>query len=305
MIPMFRVLSRAYLRGIWFGLFFSAFGGGAVGTKMGPVGPVVTWNVVPGCACYRVEVSMARDLLVERRAQLARTHRRRRGNIAEELRTDRPVGARRDGTCRTTKRRSTAALQGGAAKLRLALPAVMSEGLVGLRHAVDVVLALVGGALLRLRVEQLIGKPLRHRLLAALACELDEPADSERAGATRWHLDGHLVRRTADAAGANLERRRERLDRSLELLDRISAGALADDRERVVDDPLGGRLLAVEHHAVDDLLDEAGAMDRVRLDRPDGGCCAARHYLAFTPYWERAFLRSLTPAASSVPRTTL
>ena len=97
----------------------------------------------------------------------------------------------------------------------------------------------------------------------------------------------------------------ERLDRRLERLDRVLAGALADDRERVVDDPLGGRLLAVEHHAVDDLLDEARAVDGVRLDRPDGGCCATRHYLAFTPYWERAFLRSLTPAASSVPRTTL
>ena len=36
-------------------------------------------------------------------------------------------------------------------------------------------------------------------------------------------------------------------------------------------------------------------------------CCggAAGHYLAFTPYCERAFLRSDTPAASSVPRTTL
>ena len=28
-------------------------------------------------------------------------------------------------------------------------------------------------------------------------------------------------------------------------------------------------------------------------------------YFAFTPYCERAFLRSETPAASSVPRTTL
>src|SRR3954466_7022946 len=28
-------------------------------------------------------------------------------------------------------------------------------------------------------------------------------------------------------------------------------------------------------------------------------------YLALTPYWERAFLRSETPAASNVPRTTL
>src|SRR5215218_2729674 len=305
MIPMFRVLSRAYLRGIWFGLFFSAIGGGAVGPKMGPVGPVVTWNVVPGRACYRVEVSMARDLLVARRAQLTRTHRRRRGNIAEELRTDRPAYARRDGACGTTKRRSTAALQSGAARLRPELPAIVSEGLVGLRHAVDVVLALIRGALLRLRIQQLVGQPLRHRLLTTLARELNKPADGERASAARRHLDGHLVRRAANAAGADLKRRRERLDRCLKLLDRISARALADDRERVVDDPLGGRLLAVEHHAVDDLLDKAGAMDRFRLDRPDGGCCAARHYLTYTPYWERAFLRSLTPAASSVPRTTL
>src|SRR5215218_9534788 len=193
MIPMFRVLSRAYLRGIWFGLFFSAIGGGAVGPKMGPVGPVVTWNVVPGRACYRVEVSMARDLLVARRAQLTRTHRRRRGNIAEELRTDRPAYARHGGASGTTKRRSTAALQGGGARLKRELPAVMSEGLVGLRHAVDVVLALVGRALLRLRVKQLVGEPLRHRLLAALARKLDEPADGKRAGTARRHLNGHLV----------------------------------------------------------------------------------------------------------------
>ena len=86
---------------------------------------------------------------------------------------------------------------------------------------------------------------------------------------------------------------------------RLAAGALGDDRQGVVDDPLGGGLLAVEHHLVDDLLDELGAVDGVRIDRPDGGSCAAGHYLAFTPYCERAFLRSDTPAASSVPRTTL
>ena len=32
---------------------------------------------------------------------------------------------------------------------------------------------------------------------------------------------------------------------------------------------------------------------------------ATGHYFFFTPYCERAFVRSLTPAASSVPRTTL
>ena len=56
------------------------------------------------------------------------------------------------------------------------LPAIVGERLVRLRHPVDVVLALVGVALLLLGVEQLVGEPLGHRLLAPLARELDEPA---------------------------------------------------------------------------------------------------------------------------------
>src|SRR5918997_6888715 len=101
----------------------------------------------------------------------------------------------------------------GAAKR---LPAVMGKGLVGLRHAEDVVLALVRAALLGLRVEQLVGEPLGHRLLAPVAGELDQPADRERAGAGRGHLDRHLVGRAADAAGADLEDGGERLNRLLE-----------------------------------------------------------------------------------------
>src|SRR4051812_47732198 len=185
------------------------------------------------------------------------------------------------------------------------LPAVVGEGLVGLRHAEDVVLALVGAALLGLGVHQLVGKALRHRLLTALAGELDEPADGEGARAGARDLDRHLIGGATDAARADLELRGQGLDGLLEVLERLAARALADDRQRVVDDALGGRLLPVEHHLVDDLLDELGAVDRVRVDRADLGGCAARHYLALTPYCERAFLRSLTPAASSVPRTTL
>src|SRR4051794_11249434 len=189
---------------------------------------------------------------------------------------------------------------------RRALPAVVRKGLVGLRHAVDVVLALERAALLGGGVHQLVGEPLGHRLLAAVASELDQPADGEGAGAGARDLDRHPVGRAADAAGADLEVRGEGADRDLELLERILAGLLADDGERVVDDLLGDRLLAVQHHLVDDLLDQARAMDGVRLDLADGGSGAAGHrYFLFTPYCERAFLRSLTPAASSVPRTTL
>ena len=57
----------------------------------------------------------------------------------------------------------------------------------------------------------------------------------------------------------------------------LLARALGKDRQCVIDDPLGGRLLAVEHDAVDDLLDQLGAVQGIRLDRPDGGCGTARH----------------------------
>ena len=44
------------------------------------------------------------------------------------------------------------------------------------------------------------------------------------------------------------------------------AGLLGDDRERVVDDPLGGRPLAVEHDAVDELGHELRPVDGVGLE---------------------------------------
>src|SRR5436190_18925355 len=183
----------------------------------------------------------------------------------------------------------------------------MRERLVRLRHAVDVVLALVGVPLLRLGVEQLVGEALGHRLFAAAAREHHEPPHGERAGAWRRDVHRNLVGGAADAARADLERRGELPDRLLELLDGVAPGLLAQGRQRVVHDSLGGRLLSVEHHLVDDLLDELGAVDRIRRDGPNLGGGAARHgaYLAFTPYCERAFFRSLTPEASSVPRTTL
>src|SRR5919108_4151212 len=85
-----------------------------------------------------------------------------------------------------------------------ALPAVVRERLVRLRHPVDVVLALVGAALLVERVEDLAGEALREALLAALARERDEPAHGEIARAALRHLHRDLVVRAADATGANL-----------------------------------------------------------------------------------------------------
>src|SRR3954452_15961155 len=99
-----------------------------------------------------------------------------------------------------------------------ALPAVVRERLVRLRHPVDVVLALERPALLVQRVHDLVCQLVRHALLAALARIGDEPAHGERAGPALRHLDRHLVVRAADAAAANLEDRRNRLHCLLEHL---------------------------------------------------------------------------------------
>src|SRR5215471_6707418 len=71
------------------------------------------------------------------------------------------------------------------------LPAVVREGLVGLRHPVDVVLALERAALLVQRVENLVGELVRHALLAPLAGIGHEPAHRESAGAALRYLDRH------------------------------------------------------------------------------------------------------------------
>src|SRR5512142_1231763 len=180
MIPMLRVLSRAYLRGmcvrsLLLGLRSVVAAAGS-GHKNGPSGPGRdAWMSSRGARAIGSESPWLVTSLMASRAQAARAHRRRRGNIAEPRRSARPRIARRDGL---PKRRSAAGGRRFEAVLqdvRRRLPTVMREGLVGLRHAVDVVLALVRGALLGLRVEQLVGEPLGHRLLAALARELHEP----------------------------------------------------------------------------------------------------------------------------------
>src|SRR6476659_1621241 len=107
--------------------------------------------------------------------------------------------------------RSSATRCSVVAKSLQSLPAVVRECLVGLRHPIHVVLTLVRVPLLLERVEDLAGELVDHVLLAAVAGERDDPAQRERAAAPLRDFDRHLVVRAADAAGANLEHRRDRL----------------------------------------------------------------------------------------------
>src|SRR4051812_34687551 len=87
------------------------------------------------------------------------------------------------------------------------LPAVVGEGLVGLRHLVGVLAPLHGGTEAVARVEQLVHQPLGHGLLAALAGVTDQPTQRQRGAATGTHLDRHLVGRTAHTAAPPPPRR--------------------------------------------------------------------------------------------------
>src|SRR5579862_730348 len=88
----------------------------------------------------------------------------------------------------------------------LGLPAVVREGLVGLRHLVGVLTALDAGAKAVAGVEQLVHQPLGHRLLTALPGVRDDPAQRQRGGPGGANLDRHLVGRATDAAAADLKR---------------------------------------------------------------------------------------------------
>src|SRR5438270_7519583 len=85
------------------------------------------------------------------------------------------------------------------------LPAVVREGLVRLRHPVDVVLPLERAALLVERVQDLPSELLAHVLLAAIARVAHEPAHGERAGTALRNLHGNLIVGAADAARPDLE----------------------------------------------------------------------------------------------------
>src|SRR5215471_4352388 len=116
------------------------------------------------------------------------------------------------------------------------LPAIVREGLVGLRHPVDVVLLLVCAALLVRGIEDLARELLLHAPLAALPREADQPAHGKRAGPALRHLDGHLVVGAADAARAHLEHRCDRLHGPFQHLDGALVRLLSDDLQRAVDD---------------------------------------------------------------------
>jgi hypothetical protein len=86
------------------------------------------------------------------------------------------------------------------------LPAVVREGAVGFRHPVRVFALLDGVATVVGGVHQLGREALDHGAVVAATGSGDQPADRESLAALGANLDGDLVGRAADAAGADLDR---------------------------------------------------------------------------------------------------
>src|SRR6266446_483988 len=116
------------------------------------------------------------------------------------------------------------------------------------------------------RLEQLRGKPLPHRLLAALARCFAQPAHRQRNSAHRAHFDRHLEIRTTDATALHFDHRLRIRERLVEDLERVLAAFSRDRLERAIHDALGYRFLSLAHQHVDEFRDIAARILGIRED---------------------------------------
>ena len=149
----------------------------------------------------------------------------------------------------------------GAGRRGPSLPAVVGEGLVGLRHLVEVLTALGRGPDAVGRVADLVGQALGHRLLAALLRVADQPPDGQGGGPAGPDLDRDLVGGATDPAAPDLELGTGVLHGLLQHGHRVVAGLLGHVGQGVVDDALGQGALAPAQHPVDHLGDQHRVVD--------------------------------------------
>jgi hypothetical protein len=95
-----------------------------------------------------------------------------------------------------------------------------------------------------------------RELLAQVKSEIDEISTIE--------AHERLESSAADAPRFHFHERLRVLDGLLEQLEGVIAAAFAQQIHRAIENALGGGLLALPHHAVDELLDHSRVVDRIR-----------------------------------------
>src|SRR3990170_7075082 len=161
-------------------------------------------------------------------------------------------------------RRLSSPIVGATITAPMRLPAIVRERLVRLGHAVRVLALLYGAALSVARVQDLGDELIRHRpLVFALPRVVHQPAQPQRRAPLLAHLNRHLVRCPAHAAGAHLEDRHDVVQGLVEDLDRVLPAALPYLVERAVDDALGEVLLPAQHDRVHEAVHHDAVVHRI------------------------------------------
>src|SRR4029077_19555000 len=103
-----------------------------------------------------------------------------------------------------------------------------------------------------------------HRFSRTLTCLADQPAQGQGSATVRTNFHWNLIRLATDTAGPHFDGGHHVLHCLLENFEGGNAGFLLGDLHRAVENSFGYAFLAVEHHPVDEPLDELGAVDWVR-----------------------------------------
>src|SRR5579863_1479084 len=168
-------------------------------------------------------------------------------------------------------------------------------------------------------IVQFVRQFLRHAFFGTRAGILQNPPDRQAGSPVLRNFHRHLIVGAAYATRLHFQQRLCVFNRLLKQLERIVLRPVLDLVHRSVENPLRCVLLAVPHHRIDEFLSQRRVVYRIWQNLPRFWSASAwhmlfrsplwRHYLAgplgrLAPYFDRLCLRSVTPAASSVPRTT-
>ena len=157
----------------------------------------------------------------------------------------------------------------------------MREGLVGVSHTVDFLLALEGATLFLIGGLNLGGEFQSHRLLTTLAGEGDEVLHAYALLALGADLRRNLECGTADTLAAHLHRRSDIAEGLFPNLETVLFGTVADNVDGLVENLVGRGLLATHHQVVDKLRNEGVVVFGIRKDYSLLGFCFSHFFLSF------------------------
>src|SRR5262245_26466080 len=155
--------------------------------------------------------------------------------------------------------RSTAQLQH-----RTTLPAIVREGLIGLRHPMHVFPLLYRRPRIVRRIQQFSRELLPHTLPAAGTRIFRQPSERQRHSTGWTNFYRHLIRGAADPTGFHLNDRLHIINRCPKYFQRIVPGLLVNDIEGSVTNTLSRTLLPTRHQDIEKLPDELIPVSHIR-----------------------------------------